>query len=127
MPPGEIFVFPSNLSARHGDGAAKDAMKFGASYNVAFGFSGNTYAIPTKGYSDNGKFNAKSLHLMKIKEYVDKFIADVKDNPQFIYNIVEIGCGRAGYQPYEIAPLFRECIDIQYTKMPESFWKILVP
>lgn len=43
-----IFVFGSNPEGRHGLGAAKAAMKFGAKYGKGRGLHGQTYALVTK-------------------------------------------------------------------------------
>jgi hypothetical protein len=101
--PNEIFVFGSNMSGRHGKGAAKTAMKWGAIYGKPSGIQGNTYAIPTVNASISDK-----LPVEKIKPYVDEFIAFAKANPQFIFLVTEIGCGLAGHDPDDIAPLFKE-------------------
>jgi hypothetical protein len=44
----QIFVFGSNPEGRHGLGAAKQAMKFGAKYGKGRGLHGQTYALVTK-------------------------------------------------------------------------------
>lgn len=44
----QIFCFGSNPEGRHGAGAAKTAMKFGAKYGKGRGLVGNTYALITK-------------------------------------------------------------------------------
>lgn len=44
----QIFVFGSNPEGRHGMGAAKAAMQFGAKYGKGRGLSGKTYALVTK-------------------------------------------------------------------------------
>lgn len=44
----DVFVFGSNPEGRHGMGAAKTAMKYGAKYGVGRGLQGNTYALVTK-------------------------------------------------------------------------------
>lgn len=49
----QIFVFGSNPEGRHGHGAAKSAMKFGATYGVGRGLSGQTYALVTKNLTAN--------------------------------------------------------------------------
>ena len=41
----EIFVFGSNLASKHGLGAAKHALKFGAKYGVGIGFQGSTLQL----------------------------------------------------------------------------------
>ena len=49
----EVFVFGSNPEGRHGAGAAKQALKFGAQYGKGRGFSGQTYALVTKNLKKN--------------------------------------------------------------------------
>lgn len=44
----EIFVFGSNPEGRHGMGAAKSAMAFGAKYGIGRGRMWQTYALVTK-------------------------------------------------------------------------------
>ena len=44
----QVFVFGSNPEGRHGMGAAKSAMQFGAKYGVGRGLRGQTYALVTK-------------------------------------------------------------------------------
>ena len=127
LPQNEIFVFPSNLSGVHGTGAAKKALDFGAVMGVGTGPCGRTWAIPTKGYTTGrGKnFNAPVLPISIIRHWVDAFIDYSKDDTEHIYNVTPIGCGRAGYTPIQIAPLFEKCININHIKLTESFWKAL--
>lgn len=46
--PNQVMVFGSNPEGRHGKGAAKAAVGFGARYGVGRGHRGQTYAIITK-------------------------------------------------------------------------------
>jgi hypothetical protein len=103
----EIFIFGSNISGRHGKGAALSALKWGARYGKGIGLSGKTYAIPTK------DSNLKTLSIEEIKKYVDSFINFTKDNPQYIFLVTEIGCGLAGYKPKDVAPLFKAALDLK--------------
>lgn len=48
LEPNYIFVFGSNPEGRHGAGAAKAALKFGAKYGIGRGLQGQTYALVTK-------------------------------------------------------------------------------
>ena len=97
-----IFVFGSNLAGRHGKGSAKYAMyEYGAVYGVGVGRTGDAYAIPTKGYS------LEVLPLYVIKHHVEDFLKYAKDNPGLRFEIVNIGCGLAGYTPQQIAPMFK--------------------
>lgn len=115
----EIFVFGDNESHIHGKGAAKTAMRFGAKYGKG-GPCGKTYGIPTK-----GKSVQVTLTLHRIKKYVDEFITYAKENPDKIFLVTSIGCGLAGYKETDIAPLFKEAIDINNIHLPASFWKVL--
>ena len=116
--PFEVFVFGSNESGRHGLGAAKTAMKWGAIYGQAEGIAGQTYAIPTV----NAEITDK-LSLDKIKVYVDRFLKHAKRYHHQKFLVTEIGCGLAGYHVKDIAPLFREAIIINNVYLPMSFWE----
>lgn len=118
----EIFVFGSNLSGRHGKGAAKTAMGFGAKYGQAAGLQGRTYGIPTKDASIR-----RVLTINEIKPYVDDFIEFAKQNPNLIFLLTEIGCGLSNYKPKEIAPLFKGAIEVQNIYLPARFWHKLLP
>lgn len=100
--PNEVFVFGSNLAGRHGKGAAKAALKFGARYGRGRGMYGNTYAIPTKDHMLN------VLPLELINGEVSQFLTWARfGNSDLVYLVTEIGCGLAGYKPSEIAPMFK--------------------
>lgn len=116
----EIFVFGSNLSGRHGLGAALAAKnQFGAEYGVGFGPTGQCYAIPTKDR------NLKVLSLTEIESYVKIFVEYAKQNPDKIFLVTKIGCGLSGYSPEEIAPLFHIAISNKNIHLPVEFWDVL--
>lgn len=97
-----IFVFGSNLAGRHGKGAALEAIrKHGAVYGKGIGHYGNSYAIPTKDE------NLQTLPIHKIAKYVETFIRFAKLNPEMKFEVTRIGCGLAGYEDKDIAPLFK--------------------
>lgn len=107
----EIFVFGSNLEGMHGGGAARLAYdKFGAIWGQGVGLQGQSYGIPTM----HGGVEA-------IKPYVDEFIEFAKSHPELTFLVTRIGCGIAGFRDEEIAPLFKECIDIENVILPRSF------
>ena len=107
----EIFVFGSNLQGMHGGGAARLAYeKFGAIWGQGVGLQGQSYGIPTM----HGGVNA-------IKPYVDEFIEFAKSHPELTFLVTRIGCGIAGFRDEEIAPLFKECIEIENVILPRSF------
>ena len=109
----EIFVFGSNLQGMHGGGAARLAYeKFGAIWGQGVGLQGQSYGIPTM----HGGVNA-------IKPYVDEFIEFAKSHPELTFLVTRIGCGIAGFRDEEIAPLFKECIEIDNVILPRTFVK----
>lgn len=113
--PNEIFVFGSNLAGRHAGGAAYLAYKrFGAIWGQGVGLQGQSYAIPTM---QGG--------VETIKPYVDEFIEFSKRNPQLKFLVTEIGCGIAGFSVEEIAPLFKQAMEVENIYLPERFWKVL--
>ena len=115
-----IFCFGSNLSGRHGKGAAAFAKKLGAKNGQAIGLQGRTYAIPTV----NAKIT-KSLSLATISVYVDEFIEFAKTHKELNFYVSEIACGLAGYRVEQIAPMFIEAMDIDNIALPQSFWDLL--
>lgn len=97
-----IFVFGSNTAGRHGKGAALHARKcYGANYGQGVGLQGRSYAIPTK----NEKF--RPLPLIEIEKHVDGFVEFARKHPELSFYITPIGCGLAGYNPEQIAPMFK--------------------
>lgn len=117
----QIFVFGSNLSGIHGKGAAKTALKWGANWGQSEGLQGQTYAIPTK-----DKNIKRSLNVVEIKTFVEKFIQFAKNNPNLEFLVTEIGCGLAGHKPEDIAPLFRSTVSLENIYLPKTFLKILL-
>lgn len=99
----KIFVFGSNLAGRHGKGAALTAFRnHGAIYGQGVGLQGDSYAIPTKDEQIN------TLPLNKIQRYVDQFIRFAKLNPDMKFEVTRVGCGLAGYEDSDIAPMFND-------------------
>ena len=107
----EIFVFGSNLEGMHGGGAARLAYeKFGAIWGQGVGLQGQSYGIATM----HGGVEA-------IKPYVNEFIEFAKSHPELTFLVTRIGCGIAGFRDEEIAPLFKECIEMENVCLPKSF------
>ena len=109
---GEIFVFGSNLAGQHGGGAALAAYrKFGAIWGKGVGLQGQCYAIPTmQGGVDT------------IKPYVDDFIEFAKTHPEMRFLVTRIGCGIAGFNDRQIAPLFDQAANVSNIFLPDTFW-----
>ncbi len=107
----EVFVFGSNLGGFHGGGAARVAFRnFGAEWGKGIGLYGQSYAIPTmQGGVDT------------IKPYVDQFIEFAKANADKFFFVTRIGCGIAGFDDADIAPLFARAMEIENVCLPRTF------
>lgn len=112
----EIFVFGSNLAGMHGGGAARTArLYFGAKLGQGVGLQGQSYAIPTmQGGTDT------------IRPYVDEFIRFAEAHPAQTFLVTRIGCGIAGFEPDDIAPLFEDAVSVDNIHLPRDFWPHLV-
>jgi hypothetical protein len=98
----KIFVFGSNQAGIHGAGSALEArQRHGAIRGQGEGLQGNSYAIPTKDKA------LRPLTLAEIECAVQRFFDIAWRNPTWQFHVVPIGCGRAGYTPEQIAPLFK--------------------
>ena len=96
-----VFVFGSNLAGRHGKGAALWARQHrGAIYGRGVGYQGNAYAIPTKDR------DLQVLPLPEIQRHVSDFVRFAQQRSDLRFELTPIGCGLAGYQPAQIAPMF---------------------
>jgi hypothetical protein len=118
----DIFVFGSNLAGRHGKGAAKTAMKWGAKYGQAEGLQGRTYGIPTVNEHITGK-----VSIGEVQAFVDHFISFASFYSELNFLVTAIGCGLAGFTVEEIAPLFERCVTMENVYLPISFWKVFTP
>lgn len=111
----QVFVFGSNLAGMHGGGAARVArLRFGAVMGKGVGMQGRSYAIPTmQGGTET------------IRPYVNNFIAYAKEHPELTFLVTPIGCGIAGFEPEDIAPLFEKASNVENIWLPKSFWEVL--
>ena len=111
----EIFVFGSNLAGMHGGGAARIArLHFGAVMGKGVGLQGQSYAIPTM---QGG--------VETIRPYVEEFIAYAKHHQELHFLVTPIGCGIAGFEAEDIAPLFERAKEMKNISLPESFWEVI--
>lgn len=100
LKPNQVFVFGSNLAGRHGKGAAKQALQWGAVYGKGVGHYGQTYAIPTKNH------RVQSMNLEDIETCVREFMNYASKHSELEFLLTAIGCGLAGYMPHQIARMF---------------------
>lgn len=113
-----IFVFGSNLAGRHGRGAALYARNHhGAIYGQGVGRQGDSYAIPTK-----DKF-LHSLPLDEIYQHIADFLTYAREHPDLTFKVTPIGCGLAGFNPWEIAPGFKD--SPENVALPAEFLEVL--
>ena len=105
----QIFVFGSNQSGRHGKGAAKTALGWGAVYGQAEGLQGKTYGIPSK-----DKSIRRTLRIYEIKPYVDRFVEFAKKHPELTF-LVTLHSTKSG-------ATFLECKDLKNVWLPSRFW-----
>ena len=113
-----IFVFGSNLSGRHGKGAALHAREhYGAVSGKGVGLQGSSYAIPTKDYG------LRALPLNQIRHYIKQFIEFANEHPDMTFKVTRVGCGMAGYSDKQIAPLFLKAP--KNCQLPEEWTPLL--
>lgn len=94
----QVFVFGSNIQGEHLGGAARQAYcDFGAIWGVGVGLMGQSYAIPTMFES-----------VEEIRPYVKQFNQLAEELPFKDFLLTKIGCGIAGFEEHEIAPLFKD-------------------
>ena len=60
-----------------------------------------------------------------IRPYVDDFIAYAQQHPSLHFLVTPIGCGIAGFEPEDIAPLFEGAKAVKNISLPESFWEVI--
>ena len=109
--PNQIFVFGTDRKGTQKYGAAGlAAKKFGAQVGVVEGKTGDSYALPTKGFSIIDLKNA----VLRLKDFIDK-------NNQFTYLITPVGCGHAGFNVSEIAEMFLPFLKYSNVLLPKVF------
>ena len=112
---GQVFVFGSNDSGHHNGGAAHMAAeRFGAIQGQSEGLQGRSYAIPTDGHT-----------IASIDRAVERFIAFADMHPDMTFLVTRIGCGVAGFNDEQIAPLFARAYGLSNVYLPASFWRVL--
>lgn len=111
LAPDEIFVFGSNLRGLHNGGGALMALqKFGAVMGQGKGPQGQSYAIPTM---QGG--------VETIRPYVDEFLAYASRHSSNTFLLTRIGCGTAGFDDDDIAPLFAPAHYMKNIRLPQGW------
>ena len=93
-------------------GAARYAYDhFGAEWGNGVGPQGQCYAIPTM----HGSLSA-------IKPYVDDFIEYARQHPMNRFLLTRIGCGIAGFKDEDMAPLFKDALELSNVSFPNEWF-----
>lgn len=110
----EIFVFGSNADGLHNGGAAAHATRrFGAIPGQGEGLQGQSYAIPT------------TEGIKEMSEAIHRFTRFASAHADMRFLVTGIGCGVAGYEVSQVAPLFKACIPLENVALPADFWEVL--
>lgn len=110
----EVFVYGSNRAGRHGAGAARVALKFGAQHGKT-GLVAQTYGLSTKDE------NIRVLPLSEIEKEIIAFLKVVKSNPKKKFLLTKVGTGLSGYSIPDIANLFADKNLPENLILPEEF------
>ena len=111
----DVFVFGSNIFGFHDGGASERALlRFGAVYGQPEGMQGQSYAIPTDGVTYSN-----------LVGHIREFIQYAGEHPETRFLVTRIGCGTAGYDESQIAPLFVQATSLENVLLPADFWKYL--
>ena len=112
----DIFVFGSNRAGIHGAGAALYAKQhYGAKTGVGEGMTGESYALPTKG------FQIEFLPLFEVGTAIHTFADFARAHPAMLFHLTPVGCGLAGFTRGDIWPLLMAA-DIPVNVVLTSSW-----
>lgn len=132
----EIFVFGSNPEGRHGMGAAKAALSFGAKYGIGRGLSGKSYALVTKNLKPNyyekstgikyGRCGDRSVPKSFIKDNILELYEFAKNNSLYYFLIPykSSDTNLNGYSFDELKDMFLS-FDIPINIVFHESWKTL--
>lgn len=110
----EVLVFGCHELGKHYSGYAQVAFHhFQAKMGQGEGRQGQAYGIPT--IAADGQV----LSLPEIQAAVERFKYYAQQHPELHFYMTEIGCGFAGYNVADIAPMFKDTPQNIY--FPESF------
>lgn len=92
LKPNEVFVFGSNLQGRHGRGAAKTSLQWGAVLGEGRGHFGQTYALPTIDWEPEYHF----IGWDRVRVELLIFCNYAKSRPNLKFFLTPVGTGLAG-------------------------------
>ena len=122
----DIFVFGSNESGIHGAGAARFAKdELGFPVGIGFGMrpTDSAFAIPTKDWNlVTLPKETINFYIQRFKDYVE---FTLKFNPALTFFVTKLGCGLAGYTIEDIAPMFKDFVNLENVYLPQEFWDII--
>lgn len=134
---GQVFVFGSNPEGRHGAGAAKAAMKFGARYGIGVGLMGNSYGIVTKNLRAGSKCRVtgkvynktgyQSLTLEEIREQVQWMYTVANQHPQLDFLITYQITNKRSLCGYYTQELLEHCFFKDVVPWNVVFHESIVP
>ena len=103
----QVFVFGSNPEGKHGKGAAKAAMNFGAIYGQGEGMQGQSYALPTKDLRVTENKGMRSISEDDIADSIEQLYNVARENPEKEYLVNDYsGTNLNGYTGEEMAEMF---------------------
>lgn len=133
----QVFVFGSNPEGRHGAGAAKAAMKFGAKYGIGVGMQGQSYAMVTKNLRPNAtcrvtgrvylKSGECSLTLTEISEQVEWLYTTASKHPQLDFLVTYQHTGRKSLCGYTLIEMLEHCFFNKVVPHNVVFHESVVP
>ena len=97
--PNQIFVFGSNPEGRHGAGAAKHALQFGATYGKGRGLSGSTYALVTKNLTSGYLEPSTGIKYQRIGGVSKRLLSN---NIKELYECAKINIDKQFLVPYKV-------------------------
>jgi len=124
-----IFVFGSNDAGYHLGGAARVALEqYGAVMGQGEGLYGQSYALPTMDRLLN------PLSIEGVGASVEHLIEFADIRPDLTFRVTRVGCGIAGFEDADIAPLFADApANCQFDRAWEpwlpgrTFWGTYAP
>lgn len=102
----QIFVFGSNTEGRHGKGAAKVAMRFGAVSGKPMGLYGQTYGIITKDLTKQ-RHPSVSQHNIESQIGTLYYAAETMPFYDFLVAYNAAGVPLNGYTAEQMAAMFK--------------------